>query len=71
MTYSSEQVRHLDYLTLYPHGSTSMKRADLEAVIEGTRGKVTSRGSDYEIIGRDLGSGLYQVSLRLSASRWR
>jgi hypothetical protein len=69
--YTTEQSRQLNYLASCPHhGSTTMKREDLQAVLLNTGGNMLACGSLYDIVGKDIGAGIYRVTLQPSEPRW-
>lgn len=58
-----EQHRQLNFLAGMPSGHTTMTREDLRTVLMETGGNMLACGRLYDIVGRDIGAGVYRVSL--------
>lgn len=58
-----EQHRQLNFLAGCPQGSTTMERADLKTVLMETGGNMLACGRLYDIVAKDIGAGVYKVTL--------
>jgi hypothetical protein len=58
-----EQHRQLNFLAGCPAGSTTMERGDLKAVLMETGGTMLACGRLYDITAKDIGAGVYRVTL--------
>lgn len=63
---SPEAHRQLNFLAAMPLGHTTMSRHDLQEVLLETGGNMLACGRLYDIVTKDLGVGVYKVSLALA-----
>jgi hypothetical protein len=63
---SAEQRRQLNFLAAIPNGSTTMTRADLKTILLETGGNMLACGRLYDIVAKDIGAGVYKVTLALT-----
>lgn len=61
---SSVVMRVLDFLCGMPTGHTSMRATDYREMMLATDGEVMACGSLYRIVGKHIGAGVYDVSLK-------
>lgn len=61
-----EQHRQLNFLAAMPSGHTTMTREDLRTILLETGGNMLVCGRLYDISSKDLGAGVYRVSLTLT-----
>ncbi len=62
---SPEVCRQLNFLASMPGGNTTMTRKDLREMLLETGGNMLACGQLYDIVAKDIGAGVYKVSLKL------
>lgn len=63
---SPEAHRQLNFLASMPAGTTTMNRKEAHEVLMETGGNMLACGRLYNIIAKDIGAGVYKVSLELT-----
>ena len=58
--------RQLNFLASMSAGTTTMARKDLREMLLDTGGNMLACGRLYDIVAKDLGAGVYKVSLTLT-----
>lgn len=58
-----EQHRLLNFLAAVPAGSTTMTHDDLRTILMETGGNMLACGTLYDIVGKNIGAGVYKVTL--------
>jgi hypothetical protein len=61
-----ELTRQLNFLASCPEGTTTMERKEVRAMLMYTGGNMLACGRLYDIIAKDIGAGVYKVSLKLT-----
>lgn len=62
----SEIHRQLNFLAGCPSGHTTMLGKDVRVMLLETGGNMFACGSLYDIVAKDIGAGVYRVSLKLT-----
>lgn len=60
---NSEVNRQLNFLAGMPGGHTTMKHGDAQSMLLETGGNMLACGTLYDFVLKDLGAGVYRVSL--------
>lgn len=60
-----------NFLASLPTGIDTLNRKDYRSLMVETGGTMMARGYLYRIVGKSLGAGIYQVSLKLVNSARR
>lgn len=63
---SPEVNRQLNFLAGMPGGHTTMTRKDVKELLLETGGNMLACGRLYDIVAKDIGAGVYRVSLTLT-----
>jgi hypothetical protein len=63
---TSESHRQLNFLASMPMGHTTMLRKDVQEILLETGGNMLACGRLYNIKAKDIGAGVYRVSLELA-----
>lgn len=61
-----ELHRQLNFLASMPSGTTTMNRKDTHEMLMETGGNMLACGRLYDIVAKDIGAGVYKVSLTLT-----
>lgn len=61
---SPEIHRQLNFLASMPCGTTTMNRKDTHEMLMETGGNMLACGRLYDIIAKDIGAGVYKISLK-------
>lgn len=61
--YSAEVVASMRHLASMPQAHVTMTRDDVKAMLLGTGGNMLARGTLYDFKCRDIGAGVYKVTL--------
>lgn len=61
-----EVHRQLNFLASMPCGSTTMERRDVKELLMETGGNMLACGRLYDIVAKDIGAGVYKVTLALT-----
>jgi hypothetical protein len=63
---SPEVTRTLNFFASSPVGHTTMTRKDVREMLLETGGNLLAGGRLYDIVAKDIGAGVYKVTLQLS-----
>lgn len=63
---SKEAIRVLNFLAGMPGGHSTLTRKDVHDLLLETGGNMLARGRLYDIVARDIGAGVYKISLTLA-----
>lgn len=62
-----DTTRQLNFLAAMPsHGNTTMTREAVKELLLETGGNMLACGRLWDIVAKDIGAGVYKVSLKLS-----
>lgn len=61
---TAEEHRQLNFLAALPHGSTTVERKSLKAIMLQTGGTLMSGGRLFTIQSKHLGAGVYKLTLK-------
>jgi len=51
------------FYSMPKHADTVMEKADLKELLLSTGGSIIANGSLYDIVSKDIGAGVYKVTL--------
>ena len=63
---NKEAIKVLNFLASMPSGSDVVSKESLHDLLMGTGGTMMARGRLYNIIGKNIGAGVYRVHLKLT-----
>lgn len=64
--WTDEARRVANFLASMPSGHTTLKRTDAHSLLLESGGNLLAGGRLYDIVAKDIGAGVYKVSLKLA-----